>query len=67
MDTRVALNEFLRNAWAESNSLRLTGTDTVPNRRKARASAYTIQCELDQAQQALDDFRDHLEQLDARL
>ena len=64
MDTRNFLNEQLRIAWAESNSARLLTLTTDPGRQGILLAIRDILCALDQAQQALDDLRDHVAELE---
>lgn len=64
MDTRQTLSRELQFAWAASNSAKLYAIETDTGRQGIRLAIRDMQSALDQAQQALDDLRDHVQDLE---
>lgn len=64
IDTRRSLNYSLQIAWAESNSARIYDITSDTGRQGIRLAIRDIQSYLDQAQQQLDDLRDHVQDLE---
>lgn len=64
MDTRLSLSRELQHAWAASNSAKLYTMHTDTGRQGIRLAIRDIQANLDQAQQMLDDLRDHVQDLE---
>ena len=63
IDSRTFLNQTLSLAFTESNSLGKLPLNTYKHVQEAVQSIRRIQSGLDQAQQALDDLRDFLEEV----